>query len=99
MTQTGCYGQVVGTTCTAFAAGAAGLPFKTFSGSNLASSAYTLGARACTGVTLANCVQVFATPVQTGDPVGELNLTSAGQRNCTLNTTTPTAANLRTCWP
>ncbi|MDM9225657.1 type IV pilin protein, partial [Klebsiella pneumoniae] len=60
MTQNNTY-FAIGTT------GATSTPFKTFSGDNRNTAAYWLGARACTGQTIDNCVQVFGVPKYT-DP-------------------------------
>ncbi len=83
----------------AFAAGATSLAFKTFSGDSASGGAYLLGARVCSAtISIRDCVQVFATP-QGSDPAGELNVTSAGVKNCTLNQTTASSANFKKCWP
>lgn len=75
----------------AFSAGATNVPFKTFSGENSANSAYSIGARACTGQTIANCVQVFGTPKYTDPAITELNITSTGVKSCT-------GGNTGVCW-
>jgi len=67
------------------------IPFKRFSGENVASSAYKIGARACTGQTIANCVQVYGVPKYTDPAVTELNITSTGVKSCT-------GSNTSVCW-
>lgn len=76
-------------------------PFKTFSGDTFANSHYTLGARECTTPTTSTtpttvpitiCVQVIATPKQNDPEVGELTMTSTGEKKCTGTTH-------RLCWP
>ena len=76
MTQTGAY--------LAVSAGATGVAFKTFSGENPANAAYLLGAEACPGgVSLRECVRVFAVP-QFADPDGgTLRIVSTGAKDCT----------------
>ena len=71
-----------------FAAGATGIPFKTYSSADgtSAQSSHLLGARLCATGTNRDCIEVFAAP-QTGvyvDPdVTELSINSQGQRACT----------------
>jgi type IV pilus assembly protein PilE len=79
----------------AFSAGATGESFKTHSGETRNGAAYLLGARACAGSTIRECVQVFAVPqFQGGDPdVGTLTINSVGPlRGCT-------GSNTKLCWP
>jgi type IV pilus assembly protein PilE len=66
----------------AFLAGATGVPFKTHSGDNRTQAAYTLGAEACTGSTIAQCVRLFAEPQKADPAVGVLSITSTGVRSC-----------------
>ena len=76
----------------AFSDGDATVPFKTFSGDNKASAAYWLGARACSGQTISNCVEVFGKPKHYTDPsITELTITSTGVKNCT-------GSNTSVCW-
>ncbi len=77
----------------AFTVGNTTVPFKTYSGENgLSGAAYGLGARACTGQTIANCVQVFGQPRSYTDPsITELTITSTGVKSCTGN-------NTAVCW-
>jgi len=72
-------------------AGSTSTPFKTFSGDSRSTAAYWLGARACTGQTIDNCVQVFAEPKYTDPSITELNITSTGVKGCTGNNTS-------VCW-
>lgn len=72
-------------------AGATSTPFKTFSGDNRDTAAYWLGARACTGQTIDNCVQVFGVPKYTDPAITELTITSTGVKGCT-------ATNTSVCW-
>ena len=76
----------------AFSVGDSSVPFKTFSGDTRNSAAFWLGARACTGQTIANCVEVFGQPKYYNDPVvTELTITSSGVKSCTASNTT-------VCW-
>lgn len=77
----------------AFAVGATTVPFKTYSGDRGSTvAAYWLGARACTGQTIANCVQVFGQPKYYTDPsITELTITSTGVKSCT-------GSNTAVCW-
>lgn len=72
-------------------AGATSTPFKTFSGDRRDAAAYWLGARACTGQTIDNCVQVFGVPRYTDPAITELNITSTGVKSCT-------GSNTSVCW-
>jgi len=89
MTQTGSY--------MIFAAGATGangttrsgtgvsIPFKTTSGDNPSSAAYSLGAEACPGsLALNECVRVFANPTFTDAAAGTLQAQSTGIKSCTV---------------
>lgn len=79
-------------TYVAFSAGASGQPFKTHSGDSATSAAYTLGARACTALTIKDCVVVFAVPRQADPAIGtELTLTSTGDKSCQ-------ASDKKHCW-
>ena len=90
-TQTGSY--------MVLSAGATGQAFKTFSGDSRTGTGYLLGARACSSTTsVKDCIQVFATP-QATDPVGELNVTSTGLKNCALNQSSASSTNFKKCWP
>jgi type IV pilus assembly protein PilE len=77
-----------------FAAGGVTSGFTSYSGSSQSSSAYVLGARACTGKTLRECVVVFGKPsASKADPlITELTLDSTGTKSCTGATTS-------VCWP
>ena len=86
LTQTGAY--------LSMAAGATGVPFKTFSGDKPANPAYKIGAEVCPGgtTTLRECVRVFAVP-QFGDAYGgTLRITSTGTKDCT-------GTKSAVCWP
>lgn len=68
----------------AFAADNTTTVFKGFSGDSAGKAAYWVGARACTGQTIANCVQVFGVPKNYVDPaITELTITSTGVKSCT----------------
>ncbi len=67
----------------AVSAGATGVPFKTFSGDNATSAAYRLGSEACTGLSLRECVRVFAVPQFTDTDGGTLRILSTGLKDCT----------------
>ena len=78
LSQTGSYSAV--------AAGATGVPFKTFSGENAAAPTYKLGSEACPGnpsPSLRECVRVFAVPQFTDGDAGTLRIASTGTRDCT----------------
>lgn len=75
----------------AFAANASNIPFKTYSGESSSKSSYYIGARACTGQTIQNCVEVFATPQYTDPFITQLTLTSTGVKSCTGSKTS-------VCW-
>ena len=72
-------------------AGTQDIPFKTFSGSKLSGASFLLGAEACTGQTIKDCIQVFATPQYSDPEVGQLKMTSSGTKSCTGTKTT-------VCW-
>lgn len=75
-------------TYSAFGAGDATVPFRTFSGTNANDTAgFKLGARACPGQAIRDCVQLFATPSYTDPAVTELTMTSTGVKSCTGNDT------------
>ena len=67
----------------AFTTSATDVPFKNFSGSERNKASFLVGARACTNQTIANCVEVFATPTYTDPFVTELRITSTGLKACT----------------
>lgn len=69
----------------AFSLNASGVPFKAFSGENANKSAYYIGARACTGQNIRDCVEVFATPQYNDPALSELTLTSTGVKSCTAS--------------
>jgi type IV pilus assembly protein PilE len=72
-------------------------PFKAFSSDSIATSAYLLSANACPGgLSIADCVQVVATPVVPDPQVNILTMTSTGTRACTGTAST---TNFKLCWP
>jgi type IV pilus assembly protein PilE len=82
----------------AFTTNAAGVatpstaPFKTWSGNNLANSAYLMSAGACPGsIAIQDCVQVIATPIKADTEGGTLQMTSTGTKSCT-------GSNSALCW-
>lgn len=81
---------------------AGSVPFKTFSGDNLANSSYLLSADVCPAgggtLSIAECVRVVATPIGVDSSVGTLSITSTGTKACTPPTSgvTPTPS---LCWP
>ena len=80
LSQTGTYSNPV------IAAGATGVPFKTYSGDNAAKPAYKLGTEACPGSptpSLRECVRVVAVPQFTDPDGGTLRILSTGTRDCT----------------
>lgn len=83
-TQTGAY--------LAVSAGATGVPFKTFSGDNPANASYRLGAEACAGgLSMRECVRVFAVPNFSDPTVETLDILSTGTKSCT-------GSNKSICW-
>jgi type IV pilus assembly protein PilE len=90
----------------AFTTSAAGVPnpssapFKTFSADNLANSAYLLSAGTCpagtTTLSIQECVQVIATPIVADAVVGNLRMTSTGDKTCTGSAS---SADFKLCWP
>jgi type IV pilus assembly protein PilE len=71
-------------------------PFKAFSSDSIATSAYLLSANACPGLSIADCVQVVATPVVPDLQVNVLTMTSTGTKACTGTAST---TNFKLCWP
>lgn len=68
----------------AFAANNTTTVFKGFSGDSANKAAYWLGAEACPGQTIANCVRVFGEPKNYVDPyISKLMITSTGVKSCT----------------
>lgn len=68
----------------------ANVPFKKFSGDNLANAAYLLSASTCDGTILGtaaapsiqDCVMAVATPQKADPRVGTIYITSTGQKTC-----------------
>jgi len=75
LSQTGTYSAV--------AAGATGVPLKTFSGDNAAKAAYKIGSEACGSLSLRECVRVFAVPQFSDAEAGTLRILSTGTKDCT----------------
>lgn len=75
----------------AFSANATSIPFKTYSGESSTSAAYHIGARACSGQTIQDCVEVFAVPQYTEPFVDELTMKSSGVKSCT-------SSKPKVCW-
>jgi type IV pilus assembly protein PilE len=74
--------------------------FKLYAGENAASASYTLAAQACgTGISLATCVRVVATPTNADPVAGALRMTSAGFKDCTGTTMSASPPNPKICWP
>jgi type IV pilus assembly protein PilE len=68
------------------------VPFKNFSGDNLTNASYTLSAAVCSPtLSLQDCVLLTATPVKTDAEVGDLSITSTGQKSCSVSNSTK-------CW-
>ena len=66
----------------------AGVPFKVYSGDNLANSAYLLSADFCPdgsggNLAIADCVWVIATPLMADAEANVLRMTSTGAKDCT----------------
>ena len=76
------------------------VPFKTFAGDSLASASYLMSAAACPSgsgsSSIAECVQVVATPIKPDPKGGNLTMTSTGAKSCSG---TAAATNPRLCWP
>jgi len=110
LTQRNCYlgfsSTTSGATASAYPSGVCGggtpsftattFPFKYYSGDNVSSPAYLLSASNCTGSTIADCVQITATPQFTDTAVGSLQATSSGTKSCTG---TAASTNPKLCWP
>lgn len=79
---------------------ASSVPFKTFSGENMANASYFLSASTCPAssgtLSIGDCVRVIATPIKTDPVVGNLEMTSTGVKSCTG---TASSANFKLCWP
>lgn len=84
-------------TYVAAAAPPASVKVKNFSGDNPANSACTVTAAACTGKTLAQCVEIKATPTY-NDPkkINYFLVNSEGVRGCQINGSWSTTDKL--CW-
>ena len=86
------------TACGGVTAGS--VPFKTFSGDNLANAAYLLSAGVCPtaggSLSIAECVRVIATPIGADSEVGTLSITTTGTKACTASSATPPPS---LCWP
>ncbi|CAM8665411.1 PilE Tfp pilus assembly protein PilE [Comamonadaceae bacterium] len=75
----------------------ASVPFKTFSGDSAATGHYWLSAEACSvALGIRNCVRVTATPKAADAEVGNLSITSTGEKTCSG---TASSTNFRLCWP
>jgi type IV pilus assembly protein PilE len=70
--------------------------FKVFSGDSNVNPAYWLSATTCTVGTIADCVVVTATPVQTDAVVGTLSISSTGVKTCSGSAS---SSNFKLCWP
>lgn len=66
----------------AFTSTAANIPMRQFSGDDLANSACTISAAACTGLTISACVVVTGAPVRPDPEVGNITLQSDGSKGC-----------------
>lgn len=66
----------------AFAAETADANFKNHSGDSRTQSAYWLGARACTGQAISDCVELFGKPQYNDPSVNEIKITSTGVKSC-----------------
>ncbi|MFZ5486615.1 MAG: type IV pilin protein [Burkholderiaceae bacterium] len=79
---------------------ASSVPFKTFSGNNVADANYLLSATTCPAnsgtLSIADCVKVVATPTKPDPAVGDLEMTSTGSKTCTG---TASSSNPKLCWP
>ena len=109
MTQQNCYmpfiTNTVTTVPTALASPACAIttatpvPFKTFSGDSTANAAYALSSEACSAaLDLKECIRVVAVPRSNDPRVGNLSITSTGEKACTPGTNGTTPAR-ELCWP
>lgn len=68
------------------------IPFKTWSGETVGSSAYLLQATACTdNPNLNECIVIGAVPEKTDPAAGTLTVSSSGKKSCSV-------ANSPVCW-
>ncbi len=73
------------------------VPFRGFSSDGMSNSYYLLSAKACPGGTsVAVCIEVDATPIQSDPEVDVLKLSSSGTRDCSG---TAQSTNFKLCWP
>ncbi len=75
---------------------ASSVPFKTFSGENIANASYLLSAATCGSMSIGDCVRIIATPIKKDPVVGNLEMTSTGVKSCTG---TASSTNFKLCWP
>ena len=76
----------------AYTSSASSIPMRQFSGEDLANSACTLSAAACTGSTISACVLVTGTPRNYTDPVVDnITMQSNGDKGCSGSDTSK-------CW-
>lgn len=75
----------------AFASTDNNVPMRQFSGDSRTASACTIGASACAGANLGNCVVVTGTPVKADPEVGNITLQSDGTKGCSVSGSTK-------CW-
>ena len=103
MTQNNCY--LAFTTTTGFSTSAdlscgttpTNVPFKFYAGENTANATYILSAAACSAsLSLNECVLLTATPLRPDSDVGNLIISSNGNKSCSgpARTTNPSK-----CWP
>jgi type IV pilus assembly protein PilE len=107
MTQRDCYlgfsntsgTPAVNSTCKSVTPTFTTFPFKTYSGDNPNSAAYLLSADICaTGVALTECVRLTAKPRIADAEVGDLKLSSTGEKTCT-GTKADANGKSPVCWP
>lgn len=97
MTQTNSYCAFSNSSGTATAvAGCTTVPFKTFSGDNLANTSYYLSADACppassNAAAMKECVRISAVPIKADTEAGTLQMLSTGTKTCT-------GTNTSVCW-
>lgn len=94
------------TACGGAAALPATVPFRVLSSDGISNSFYNLSATACVAgagvASIADCVQISATPIRPENSIKTISATSTGVKSCTDNSNTviaTTDAKFKLCWP
>lgn len=92
--------------CGGAAALPATVPFRVLSSDSTANSFYNLSALPCAAgagvASIADCVQVSATPIRPDSSISVISATSTGLKTCTDSSNTPIAntdSKFKLCWP